>query len=79
MFREAEEMGLPAPEILEIGMRMWFVVPLAQTVAVDRSVRKIESGLESETARTVLQVLRNNHSSGLKLPRRLGMSAFQVL
>jgi ATP-dependent DNA helicase RecG len=30
MFREAEEQGLPAPQILEVGMRMRFIVPLAE-------------------------------------------------
>jgi predicted HTH transcriptional regulator len=30
MFKEAEEQGLPAPEIVEVGMRMRFIVYLAQ-------------------------------------------------
>ena len=29
MFKEADELGLPKPEIIEIGMRVRFIVPLA--------------------------------------------------
>ncbi|NOQ52503.1 MAG: AAA family ATPase, partial [Desulfuromonadaceae bacterium] len=34
IFREAEEQGLPTPEILEVGMRMRFIVPLAELLTI---------------------------------------------
>jgi len=35
MFREAEVLGLPPPEITEVGMRVRFSVHLAESIAVE--------------------------------------------
>lgn len=34
MFKEAEELGLPSPKIIEVGMRIRFTVYLAESIAV---------------------------------------------
>ena len=65
IFRQAEELGLPMPEIVELGLRLRFIVWLAKPVAVASQTMSSESGLgsglelglESETAKTVLRVL----------------------
>jgi ATP-dependent DNA helicase RecG len=59
IFREAEELGLPTPEIIEMGLRLRFIVPLAGSVTTDgvRLESGLESGLESETAQNVLRLL----------------------
>jgi predicted HTH transcriptional regulator len=35
MFKEAEVLGLPEPEIVEVGMRVRFIVYLAESIAVE--------------------------------------------
>ncbi len=66
IFREAEEQGLPTPEIVEVGMRMRFIVPLAEllttqvtkeqvTPQVTPQVERILSSLVGEMSREELQ------------------------
>lgn len=43
MFREAEEQGLPAPQILEVGMRMRFTVPLAEPLIAQMPKEQVDS------------------------------------
>jgi len=45
MFKEAAELGLPEPEIIEIGMRLRFIVPLAKPLVLEGN----GAGAESET------------------------------
>ncbi|MEA1985806.1 MAG: ATP-binding protein, partial [Euryarchaeota archaeon] len=35
MFKEAEALGLPEPEIIEVGMRVRFIVYLEEAIAVE--------------------------------------------
>ena len=42
MFKEAEALGLPEPEIVEVGMRVRFIVHLAESIAVTGSVYRNE-------------------------------------
>ncbi len=44
MFREAADLGLPEPEIVELGMRLRFIVPLAKPLVLSKK----ESGVESQ-------------------------------
>lgn len=58
IFKEAEEQGLPAPEIVEVGMRMRFIVYLAQThsaYAVAPQVEKLLYAVIGEMTREELQ------------------------
>ncbi len=62
IFEEAKELGLPEPKIEEVGMRVRFTVFLAEPVKIlpsDSSglESRLESGLESESARKILKVL----------------------
>ena len=50
MFKEAEEQRLPAPEFIEIGMRVRFIVRLATSIAIEPATAQVEaqeSGVES--------------------------------
>jgi ATP-dependent DNA helicase RecG len=59
IFKEAKELNLPEPEIMEIGMRVRFIIYLAQSIpiqtihddkdnlAIQRLESRLESGLES--------------------------------
>jgi len=50
IFSEAKEQNLPEPEIMEIGMRVRFIIRLAQPINIQKSSRdeeRLESGLES--------------------------------
>jgi len=49
MFKEAQEQGLPEPEIVEIGMRMRFIVPLAQPHSVQDKTKGERPGLRPES------------------------------
>lgn len=50
MFREAEEQGLPMPEIAEVGMRLRLTVPLAEPATTQAHNRHIISEAAGEAA-----------------------------
>lgn len=52
MFKEAEDLGLPEPQIVEIGMRVRFTVYLAQTITIEQAALGAESGPESGDSAT---------------------------
>ena len=70
IFREAEELGLPTPEIIEMGLRLRFIVPLVKSMAGARV--GLESGLESETVKNVLQVLAGRSLGRSEIAKALG-------
>jgi ATP-dependent DNA helicase RecG len=78
IFKEAEKLGLPELQIMEIGMRMRFVVPLQQPLAVNtdenwvRDEKRLESRLESRLAARVLSYLHEAESGKAALAVRLG-------
>ncbi|KKG11982.1 ATP-dependent DNA helicase [Methanosarcina sp. 2.H.A.1B.4] len=45
-FKEAKALGLPEPEIIEVGMRMRFVVHLAESIAVLPESKEIKGILD---------------------------------
>lgn len=49
MFKEAQEWGLPEPEIVEIGMRMRFIVPLAQPHSIKSETKRGRPELRPES------------------------------
>jgi len=46
MFKEAEALGLPEPEIVEVGMRVRFIVHLAESIAVQPESKEIRGILD---------------------------------
>ena len=46
MFKEAEALGLPEPEIIEVGMRVRFIVYLAESIAVLPESKEIKGILD---------------------------------
>jgi len=46
MFKEAQEQGLPEPQILEVGMRVRFVVWLAQEISTEQVTEQVARFLE---------------------------------
>jgi ATP-dependent DNA helicase RecG len=75
MFREAEELGLPSPEIIEIGLRLRFIVHLAEPVAARNESRlesRLESQLESPLATKVFLHLAQDADNKAGMSRMLG-------
>ena len=46
MFKEAEALGLPQPEIIEVGMRVKFIIYLAEPIEIETTV-PIKAEVES--------------------------------
>ena len=87
MFKEAEAFGLPKPEIVEVGMRVRFIVNLAESIEVEttgsvtgevesrlesRLGSRLESRLESQIAAKVLILLMKNDLGKAELASGLG-------
>lgn len=81
MFNEAEHLGLPRPEIVEIGMRLRFIVHLSGSLNVEKEQierpelqlkSRLKSRLKSELAVKVFLLLGNNEASKAELSRSLG-------
>jgi len=76
IFREAGNLGLPEPEIIEIGMRVRFIVPLKQPIPMlSRGAHPksgVESGVESEMALQVLTFLKTKPLSKSEIAEALG-------
>ena len=77
IFKEANELGLPEPKILEIGMRLRFIVPLHETLTV--SINKqdnIQSGAQSGAqSEQLLLVLSDSPLSASELVNLLGLES----
>jgi ATP-dependent DNA helicase RecG len=77
IFHEADELGLPEPEILEIGMRLRFVVRLSKNVQVAPYPRKnvIDKGAQSGAQSIeILKVLARDSMSSANLIENLGLN-----
>jgi predicted HTH transcriptional regulator len=87
MFKEAEALGLPEPEVVEVGMRVRFIVHLAESIAVETTglvtgegelrpelqpELRLESRLESRLAAKVFILLMKNDSGKAELASGLG-------
>lgn len=85
IFKEAQELGLPEPQILELGLRMRVVVRLAQMVPVgpisastveqesaERLESRLESLLESNLAARVIILLGTAETGKAQLAVLLG-------
>ncbi len=81
IFHEAEVLGLPAPQIVELGLRIRVTIFLAEHVAVSRTKTQVdvvglesglESRLESETSKGVLLALLRQPLQRAEVARALG-------
>lgn len=79
MFREAEELGLPEPEIIEVGMRVRFIIYLAEPLPIEPRTHttaegesRLKSRLKSELAAKVMILLIRGEASKAELARGLG-------
>lgn len=70
IFRETADLGFPEPQIMELGMRMRFVVPLIAPIAVQRAQSGARSGAQSNT---VLRALSDTPLSAAELMTILGL------
>lgn len=81
IFSEAQELGLPEPQIVELGGRVRIVVRLAEVVAVVQASdqvadaqheSRLESRLESNLAARVMIMLRESDAGKAQLAKWLG-------
>ena len=82
IYKEVREQGLPEPRIMEVGMRVRIVIPLALHIPIPAVVEQVkepthswvESGVESDMARQILGFLKANSLSKSEIAQRLGKS-----
>jgi ATP-dependent DNA helicase RecG len=86
IFKEAEELGLPELQIMEIGMRIRFIVPLAEPLPLKpppkASLNKsgvesgvgsgVESGVGSDMAMRIIVLLEKEPLAKSEIAKRLG-------
>ena len=88
IFKEAEELGLPEMKIVEIGMRLRFIVPLAEQIAVKTKTEKVgtksgpsrdqraQSGAQSGAqSNEVIRLLGSGSLSAAELVKNLGLKS----
>lgn len=75
IFKEAEKLGLPELQIIEIGMRMRFVVPLQQPFAVQGTLDDEQvSEQVSEQVNAILLACRRGDKSKQELLEAAGLA-----
>ena len=57
MFKQAEDLGLPEPQIVELGMRVRFIVYLAELMHVKTAHKKVKAQVEVQVAQVDLEIL----------------------
>jgi ATP-dependent DNA helicase RecG len=76
IFQDAEDQGLPSPEIIELGLRLRFIIPLAEPVSVEKSAVPLqpglESGLESKVSQNILRILADRSLRRIDIAQSLG-------
>jgi ATP-dependent DNA helicase RecG len=72
IYSEAKEQQLPEPEIIEIGMRIRFIIYLAQPITIESHSDEKESRLESKLAARVIQLLQNGEAGKIQIAHSLG-------
>ncbi len=73
IFKEAEEQNLSEPQIVEIGMRLRFIVPLAEHLKIPTTS---ESGAQSGAqSKVILNALRGRRLSANELAEALGLKS----
>ena len=72
MFREAEDLKLPAPEIMEVGLRMRLVIWLAEPLPVSSSKAQVEVQVEAQVDLDILAICLSQPSSSKEIATALG-------
>ena len=73
IFSEAQKLGLPEPTIEEIAMRVRFTIPLVISTALQKaSSPGVESGVESEMAQQIIELLVAGPLSKTDIAQALG-------
>ena len=82
IFKEAEEQNLPEPQIVEIGMRIRFIVPMAEPLPLKSPPKPsrhkpgvesgVESGGESDMAMRIIALLEKEPLAKSEIAIRLG-------
>ncbi|MBT3369102.1 MAG: AAA family ATPase, partial [Nitrospina sp.] len=72
IFKEAEELGLPELQIMEIGMRMRFMVPLTDTIVVQIKTGQVEAQVEAQVDLNILSVCAEHPFSSSEIAAALG-------
>ena len=67
IFKEAKEKGLPEPQIIEIGMRLRFIIPFAEL-----HTTQVEAQVEAQVDIDILSVCSSNPISSAELAKALG-------
>ena len=82
VFQEAQELGLPEPSIVEIGMRLRFIIPLAvihgvepKDTATGSSLRAQSGAQSGAQSRSVLTALAEKELSATELMNILGLKS----
>ncbi|MHB1642977.1 MAG: RNA-binding domain-containing protein [Acidithiobacillus sp.] len=57
IFTEAQELGLPEPQIKEIGMRVRFIVPLLEPISLRKETQPIGEQVSEQVSEQVLSML----------------------
>jgi ATP-dependent DNA helicase RecG len=72
IFREAEELRLPIPEIVEIGMRVRFIVWLAVPMTVNKPALQVEAQVEAQVDLRILTACSSQPLSSAEIAAKLG-------
>ena len=72
IFKEAEELGLPELQIVEIGMRLRFIVPLTEQIAVKTKTELVEAQVEAQVDLDILAVCAEYPRSSSEIATALG-------
>jgi ATP-dependent DNA helicase RecG len=76
MFKQAQELGLPEPQIMEIGMRMRFVVGLGEPIQIEHTGKKdqaqVEAQVEAQVDFQILAACANAPLSSAEISTALG-------
>ena len=72
VFKEAEELGLPELQIVEIGMRMRFIVPLTDKILVQTKTGQVEAQVEAQVDLDILSVCAKHPLSSSEIAAVLG-------
>lgn len=76
IFREAREQDLPEPQIVEIGMRIRFVVPLTKQITVQAKTRpvkaQVKAQVEAQVELDILAVCAEHPLSSSEIATALG-------
>lgn len=72
IFKEAEELGLPELQIIELGMRLRVIVPLLKPIVLREDKSPKSSGAESNMTMRIIAMLEEKPLAKLEIANCLG-------